>query len=158
MTKCVVIPHNKDYPLTVTELVSVNDFETVIGGRVENIYLRSSSILMYTNGNGKARRLPINKRATALWWLLQPELNGTDPIVGDVVVVGTLGRNFATDIPSSFIDLVLKPRQFRVLIAVTQQATGWLETPDKFDDYFEAALCAIGLMQMLEKPVRVRPV
>jgi hypothetical protein len=158
MTACIVIPHNQTLPLTKTELVSVDDFETVIGGRVENIYIRESTILMYTNGGGKARHLPVNKRATALWWLLDADMNGVNTIVGDVVVVGTLGRNFATNIPSAFVDLVMKAKQYRVLVRLTEAPSNWLEIPAKFDDYFDAAIYAVKLMHMLEKPARVKPV
>lgn len=36
MTACIVIPHLKTQPLTKTELVTVNDYQTAVGGPVEN--------------------------------------------------------------------------------------------------------------------------
>jgi hypothetical protein len=157
MTACIVIPHNKELPLTKTEFVSVDDFEMAIGGRVEHIYLRRQSLLIYTSQSGKARHMPVNKRATALWWLLDQENTGQATIVGDVVIVGTLGRNFAADIPPEFVDLVMKARKYKVFVAVTSQASNWLEIPDKFDDYFDAALCAVKVAGLLAKPTRVLP-
>ncbi|MCU1471340.1 MAG: hypothetical protein JWQ39_2489 [Glaciihabitans sp.] len=106
---------------------------------------------------GKAHRLPVNRRATALWWLLQPETSGNDTIVGDVVVVGSLGRNFATDVPADFTQLVMKTRRFKVQVGVTARTSSWLDLEEHFTDYFEAAIHAVKVMELFARPVRVQP-
>jgi hypothetical protein len=43
-------------------------------------------LTIYANEEGKVHNLPVNRRATCMWWLLSPTVRGSDVLVGDVVI------------------------------------------------------------------------
>lgn len=61
--------------------------QDAVGGWIEAVEADSQTTL-WINEEGKLEGLPINKRATLLWWTLMPAARGYDVLVGDVVVTG----------------------------------------------------------------------
>lgn len=39
------------------------------------------------NGEGKLEGLPVNEKATAMWYLDAPQMSGVDVLVGDILVI-----------------------------------------------------------------------
>ncbi|MCB0060968.1 MAG: DUF3846 domain-containing protein [Caldilineaceae bacterium] len=44
--------------------------------------------LIWCNDDGKNQHMPINHRATALWWALDPDMRGHDHLCGTVFISG----------------------------------------------------------------------
>jgi hypothetical protein len=77
-----------------------------VGGYVQIIELRDAVI--YAAEEGKLMRLPINDRATSLWWEHGPGMDrvpliNRDYIVGTVVLVGSDGE-IDVDLPDYYYD------------------------------------------------------
>jgi hypothetical protein len=103
---------------------------------------------MYANEEGKVRQLPVNRRATCLWWLLHPEMRGRDILVGDVALVGSRGRpSSTTDLPSEFIELLLETKSYRIEVQTITEPKGWYGNQARFETYFEAGIYAINLAE-----------
>ena len=63
-------------------------YQAVVGGWVEPLHLEKAKLTLFVNEEGKIRGLPFNRRATALWWLLDRLARERGELVGDVVLVG----------------------------------------------------------------------
>lgn len=69
--------------------------QTAVGGYIE-VVTASESVTFIVNEEGKLKGLPINKRATELWWSLNPAARGADVLVGTVLVAGGTGDDGET--------------------------------------------------------------
>lgn len=158
MTKCIIIPHNMNHPPTRTDLQSLTDYQMAVGGYVESITIREQAIAIFCDEDGKDKELPVNRRATALWWLFEPSVRGHDLIVGDIVLVGTpddLGDT--TDVPNSFATFMIDAERYKV--EVSSKGGEWIEASTRFDDYFYAPIFAMRILERtgFRTNVRVTP-
>jgi hypothetical protein len=64
----------------------LNYLQTYVGGYIEAV--TAGNVTFWINEEGKLRGLPINRRATALWYHLEPAARGMDVLVGRVIVTG----------------------------------------------------------------------
>lgn len=79
-----VIPHGESRPLEIQPLGDLVAYQATVGGYIEVERVPQPRFGLVTNEEGRIHRLPVNWRATALWWLHERELFGTDVLVGDV--------------------------------------------------------------------------
>ncbi len=71
------------------------DLNNYVGGFLELIYFPfngSNKIIGYVNEEGKLKQLPVNEKATKLWWSSYGGKNG-DFLVGDVIITGNNGED-----------------------------------------------------------------
>ena len=75
-----------------TERPSLEDMQEFVGGRIELVYLSNGDHLVI-NEEGLVDGLPINQKATNIWWNdLGLDRSGIDiqrvpPLVGDIILV-----------------------------------------------------------------------
>lgn len=85
-----------DTPLTLEYL------QGQVEGYIEAV--RPGDITIYINEEGKLKGLPINTRATELWWELDERFRGYDVLCGNVVVTGQPDRQGEdTNIPGHML-------------------------------------------------------
>lgn len=99
----VVIPYDPQLPLVEEPFDDLRDYQKSVDGYVELVHIEKPKLTLYTNEEGKIQRLPVNRRATAMWWLLSPEMRRRDVLVGNIVVVGAAcGPHSTTEIAADF--------------------------------------------------------
>jgi hypothetical protein len=142
----IVIPHDKELPLVEEPFDDLRDYQKVVDGYVEVVHIETPKLTLYTNEEGKVFGLPINERATSMWWLLSPEMRHRDVLVGIIVIVGaSYGRDSNTEIPPEFRKLLLDTPLFKVEAQTADNKTHWFVSEKEFTSYFEAAIHAIEL-------------
>ncbi|GAA0993462.1 DUF3846 domain-containing protein [Subtercola frigoramans] len=143
MVTGIVIPHDSDMPVYEQQFAELTDYQEAVGGYIEPIRLTTAKLTMYANEEGKVHRLPRNRRATALWWLLDPIERALEELVGNVVVIGAPHGTFTSaSVPDDLHHLLLGAARFRVEIE-TVAHPDWRRTEVEFDNYFDAALHAL---------------
>lgn len=80
----------------------LNVLQEAVGGWIEAVDTGANGT-MWVNEEGKLMNLPINKRATYLWWTLVPAARGRDMLCGDVVVTGGIDHTGNTTSTSKLV-------------------------------------------------------
>lgn len=79
---------------TIQELAQdLRTLQTVLGGYIEAVpglfdTQGRAQAMLWCNEEGKLQDLPINHKATALWWALDESARGMDQLMGAVLVTG----------------------------------------------------------------------
>lgn len=161
MVTGIVIPHETRIAAFEHQFGDLVDYQAAVGGYVEPVYLADARVTLLANEEGKVRQLPVNRRATCLWWLLHPETRGHDVLVGDVVLIGsTRGHGSTTAVPA-FLDHLLKhPGRFTIEVRTKEDPAHWYDNGQYFEDFFESAIAAINLQERWSQisEIRVTPV
>ena len=146
MVTGVIIPADAESVVRREEFRGLTDYQRVVGGYIEAIDLAHPPMSLFANDEAKLIGLPINRRATALWWLHEPAAYGLDVVSGDVVLVGQPDRHGDTQsAPPKFVELLLTSRSFRVEVKGDDDSSAWTASDHRFDDYFSAATYALDL-------------
>jgi len=144
----IVIPHDASADLREEPFEALLDYQRAVGGYVELVHTELERLTLYANEEGTVRGLPINRRATCMWWLLSPAVRGSDVLVGDVVVVGAQhGYRSTTDLSKEFRDLLLETPAYKVELRTDDSKGRWFSNEVHFASYFETAIYAIDLME-----------
>ena len=106
MVTGIVIPHETRLEIFTNEFSDLASYQAAVGGYIEPIHLDGHPLVIVANEEGKLVRLPVNRRATCLWWLLNPTRLGGDALVGDVAIVGPIEQGEMSDAPSKLVSLV----------------------------------------------------
>lgn len=138
----IVITHEKSRPVFEQHFEDLSDYQAAVGGYIEPVRLVSPKLTILANEEGKVRRLPFNRRATALWWLLDPMAFEIDELVGDVVLLGEMREARIESIPEELANLILRTDSYRSEVRLADRL-GWHRTELEFTDYFDAAVDAL---------------
>lgn len=160
MVTGIVIPTYPAQPLEQREFVGLGDYRTAVDGWVEALDLLDLGVTIYINEEGHLRHLPMNSRASFLWWYHVPVTRQTAMLVGDAVVVGLPGRNGeSTDVPDAVRKLLLTPTDYRVEVRTVGDPK-WYGNQAIYPDYWEAIVWAMVTLERwrLAEDVRVVPV
>lgn len=118
----------------------LHDYQAAVGGLIEAIDLDHPPMSFFANEEAKLIGLPINQRATALWWLHVPAVYGIDFLAGDVVLIGRPDEEGDTQsAPDEFVRLLLEPTTYRVQVQTADSSNAWSGNGRRFDSYFAAA-------------------
>ena len=158
MVTGIVIPHETRLEIFTHEFSDIASYQAAVGGYIETIYLDGHPLVIIANEEGKILRLPVNRRATCLWWLLNSEGLGGDILVGDVVVLGAQRRGDMSDVPKKLIDLLLMKHEYQVQVCLSRQFNQWVAIGHTYNDFFEAIRIALSLMEVWEPPKNVKVV
>lgn len=157
MVTGIVIPHETRVAVFEHQFGVLADYQAAVGGYIEPIYVAAAQLTIFANEEGKVRQLPVNRRATCMWWLLRPDMRGVDVLVGDVALIGSKrGHGSSTELPADLTKLILHTSQFRVEVRTVGDPAHWYEDGDYFEDYFEAAIMAINLQERWTQICEVR--
>lgn len=160
MVRALHIPPDPDAPVTEVQLDALEDYQAIVGGWIEAVDIHSLGVTVYVNEEGLLRQLPFNSRAMSLWWYFVPEARQTAVLVGPALVVGLPDRNGnSTDIPANVAEMMTRAGIWSVQAHVPG-IEEWYVSQQTYDDYFEALVYAMTLLNRWEEvdDVRVVPV
>jgi hypothetical protein len=115
-------------------------------------------LVIVADEDGKVKQLPVNRRATCLWWLLNPSGLGGDLLVGDVVILGQERRGKTNDVPAKLLALLLETSSYEVQVCLSKQFDTWVPIGGTYTDFFEATIQALSLMEVWSPPEQVKVV
>jgi hypothetical protein len=142
------IPQDAEIALSELQLNGLTDYQHAVGGYVELIHIDFPRLTMFANEEGKLRNLPVNRRATCLWWLFSPAARGRDFVVGDVVLVGAARcRQTTTELPEDLRPLLRTTSVFLIEARHNGDAKRWHPTQARFSNFFEAAIAALSMVE-----------
>lgn len=111
--KCAVI-----HPDGLTEVTDLKEdlktLQGLVGGWLEAVYgahdeTGAPQVTILCNEEGKIHNLPLNRKATALWYAIDPLARGRDTLRGTVVVIGGADQNGnMMDIPAEVADMLIE--------------------------------------------------
>ena len=146
MVTGIVIPHETRLEIFTHEFSDLASCQAAVGGHIEPISIERPRMTLFANEEGKVRQLPVNRRATCLWWIQSPRARGNDILVGDVALVGSRGgAGSSTDLPADFIKLLLETASYKIEVQTVSEPKDWCGNQARFETYFEAGLYAINL-------------
>ncbi|MFT4259502.1 DUF3846 domain-containing protein [Microbacterium sp.] len=160
MVKALRIPVDESEPITELEVFQLEDYQAAVGGWIEPVDIPQLGVTIYVHEEGLVMGLPLNARAMFLWWLFVPEARQKAMLVGPALVVGLPDRNGdSTDVPAPVADMFTQAGIWRVHAHVPG-IEQWYESQETHDDYFEALIYAMTLLERWEEvdDVRVVPV
>jgi hypothetical protein len=160
MVTGVVIPHELEVSAFEHQFSSLVTYQAAVGGYLEAVTIKAPALSLLFNEEGKVHHLRVNVRATCLWWLYMPSARGTDYLVGDVVVVGADSEHDASDVPAELVTLFTTEQRHKLEALTAVAPNTWIAAHEHYDDFYEASLAALSLLQAepLVLDVRVRPV
>ncbi|MGY2746223.1 DUF3846 domain-containing protein [Arthrobacter sp. UYCu723] len=153
----VIIPHDGELAIRQETFASLHDYQKAVGGYIEAISIEQPAMTMFANEEGKLQGLPVNRRATLLWWLLIPSARHRDVLCGDVVLVGPAADDGKTlDIPEDMHRMLFQTRAFKIEVQTVDDPSIWNGNSRVFDDYFAAAASGLNLSERWTAVERVR--
>ncbi|GAA3734784.1 hypothetical protein GCM10022239_08650 [Leifsonia bigeumensis] len=156
MVTGIVIPHETHLALQKVEFQNLTDYQTAVGGYIETVKMNGHPLVIVADEDGKVKQLPINRRATCLWWLLNPSGLGGDFLVGDVVILGARRHGDMNDVPAELAELLLESTRFQVQVRLSRGFDTWVPIGEPVDDFFEATIRALKLMEVWSPPEEVK--
>lgn len=158
MVTGIVIPYETRLEIFTHEFSDLASYQAAVGGFIETIHVDGHPWVIVANEEGKMMHLPANRRATYLWWLLNPGGLGGDTLVGDVAIVGQVEQGEMSDAPERLVGLLLGTSRFQVEVLLSKTLDSWVPIGDPVDDFFEATTRALRLMEVWSPPDEVRVV
>ncbi|BAS17577.1 hypothetical protein AHiyo8_58800 [Arthrobacter sp. Hiyo8] len=144
MIHAIQIPQDEERPLYKVAIENLAGMQAAVGGYIEIIDLGPLMASLIINEEGKLEKLPINRRATLLFWLLFPSIRHRDAIVGDVLIVGHPDKDGnTTDAPANVVELLFETKSYKAEFQTFDHPTKFNGNLRRFDDYFEAANYAL---------------
>lgn len=159
MIHAIQIPVDEDRPLYKVSIENLAGMQSAVGGFIEFVDLGPLTASLIVNEEGKLAKLPINRRATLLFWLLYPSVRHRDVIVGDVLIVGHADRQGnTTDVPAKVSDLFFGTKSYKAEFQTYDSPGKFNGNMRRFRDYFEAANYALGKAESWTAVERTRVV
>ncbi len=154
------IPADQDESIAELQLDSLEEYQSAMDGWIKPVDLHGLRVTVDVNEGGPLRNLPVNPRATFLWWYFVTEARQKAMLVGPALVVGLSDRQGdSTDIPSEVAERLLRAGVWRIEVKVPNESD-WVRVPATHRDYFQALVQAmVALERWAEaEDVRVVPV
>jgi len=158
MVTGIVIPHETRMALQKVEFQNLTDYQTAVGGYIETVKMDGHPLVIVADEEGKVKHLPINRRATCLWWLLSPEGLGDNFLVGDVVILGEERQGKMSNVPAKLTALLLETSSYEVQVCLSKKFNTWVRIGNSYANFFDAARNALTLMEVWEPPDEVKVV
>ena len=144
MPKGIFIPADELEPLELREFIGLSDYQKAVAGWIEPIDLDVLNATFFTNEEAKIIGLPINRRATLMWWLCSPHMRHRDSIGGNVCLIGQPDEEGDTqDAPDEVFKLLLKTKSFRAMFQTADDPEAFNGNQWRFPNYFEAVNYAL---------------
>jgi hypothetical protein len=109
--RSIVIPHDENLPIFETQIHEEDELlylQEAVGGYIESVQVaqprnlpKGVSLAAYINEDGKAKGLPVNRRATTFWHMMGVLREG-DYIVGNLVLAGYDDMGDSVALPEEF--------------------------------------------------------
>jgi hypothetical protein len=155
----IQIPVDEERPLYKVAIEDLSGMQAAVGGFIEVVDLGPLTASLIVNEEGKLMKLPINRRATLLFWLLFPSIRGRDVIAGDAIIVGHPdNQGNTTDAPKEVVDLLFETKSYKAEFQTYDDPNKFNGNMRRFEDYFEAANYALLKAQSWTSVERTRVV
>lgn len=161
MVNGIVIPCDPLLPLKARTFTGLADYQRAVDGPIEPVDLPDEHLTVIVNEVGLLRGLPLNPRATLLWWLMNQGARNRAGLAGDAIIVGEPDHaGESTDVPGEYARLLLRTAGYRVEVRVVDHPDDWYGNDVEFDDYFVAIASGLGLLECwtAAQDIRVRPI
>jgi hypothetical protein len=159
MPKGIVIPALESEPVFEKEFNSLGDYQQVVGGYIEAIDLEAMNASFFANEEAKLVGIPINRRATLMWWLASPQMRHRDTIGGDVCLIGLPDDEGETqDVPDELIALIFDTQSFKAEFQTFDNAEVFNGNQRVYNDYWDAINGALILFDKWAAVVGARVV
>ena len=146
MVTGIVIPHETWIEIFSHEFDDLASYQAAVGGYIEPISVEHPHMTIYVNEGGKQQCLPVNRRATALWWLTSPSARGHGKLVGTVVLAAPAsGPGSRGGVPELTHTLLLGTEEYKIEFQMINEPKKWHLASKQFDNFFTAALYALEL-------------
>lgn len=146
MATGIVIPHEQSTPIYESRFNGLRDYQLAVDGHIEALDLDIPASTIFANDESKILGLPLNRRATLLWWLSTPIFRHRDVICGNAVVIGQPDSEGETQsIPQDLRTLLLDRARYRVEVQTVSETERWSGNRMVFADFFEAANWGLSL-------------
>ncbi|RAN77975.1 hypothetical protein B5P43_18260 [Bacillus sp. SRB_336] len=159
MIRVIRIPQDEAEALSQTMLSNLASMQEAVGGMIEFITVDPIKASLMVDEQAKLYGKPINRKATLLWWLLEPAARQRDVIAGDALVVGCPDKmGDTTSAPDEVIELLLETACYKAEFQTYDDPNKFNGNLRRFTDYFEAANYALLKAQAWNAVERVRVV
>lgn len=156
MVKGLFVPIGDIAPIEPREFNGLDDYQSAVGGWIEPVDSPSLGVTIYVNEEGLIRQLPLNARATFLWWFHVPAARQKAILVGDAVIVGLPdSRGDSTDVPEAVLNLTASGRRWRIEY-LTDSDARWRQGDVGHDDVWEAMVWGMMLLERSPEVKNVR--
>lgn len=159
MVKGLLVPLDETASIETREFAGLDDYQAAVGGWIEPVDVPSLGVTIYVNEEGLIRQLPLNTRATFLWWFHVPAARQKAMLVGDAVLVGMPDhKGDSTDVPNAVIGLTAAGRPWRIEY-LTETDARWRQGDVGHDDVWEAMVWGMVLLERAAdvKNIRLAP-
>lgn len=156
----IVIPDDEAEVCFIQNFTDYKQYQNTIGGYFQVIDLTDPECSLFMDEDGKLKSLPMNRRATLLMWMHNPQFRGFDVVCGTAVLIGQPDHNGDTqDIPQELCNLLLDTKSYRYEVQVLNDPLSWVGNQAVYDNWVDAYNAALGLAQrwLLVDKVRVVP-
>lgn len=146
MVKGIYLPADELAPLEVREFADFTDYQAAVGGIFDVVDLPDLGASIYVNDEGLVIGLPMNPRATYLWWMCVPNARNNAFLVGDAVLIGATDEDGNdTNLPEELLHALTFEGPFRVEVVLSNDPK-WYTNVQLYPSYWEAAVWA-GLLR-----------
>ncbi|MEA9985677.1 DUF3846 domain-containing protein [Subtercola sp. RTI3] len=140
MVTGVFIPHDEDRPLEIREFEGLKAYQASVQGNIEAIDILTMNASFYCNEEAKIFNLPINRRATLMWWMDSPQMRHRDTINGNAIIIGLPDEEGDTqDAPKELMQLLFEAGAYRAMYETADSPDSWNGNSVRYTDYFIAA-------------------
>ena len=158
MTKGIYLPADESAPLEVRDFADFTDYQTVVGGIFDSVDLPDLTATVYVNDEGLVIGLPMNPRATYLWWLCVPAARDREFLVGNAVIIGMPDEEGNdTNIPDDLLHALTFDGQFRVEVTLLGDPK-WYTNVALYPTYWDAVVWAAMLRERWVEVEQIRVV
>lgn len=157
MPQGVFIPADQEHPLERRDVHALDDYRATVGRNIEAVDLPEAEATLFINEEGWLRLLPVNARATLLWWLWVPAARrARSVLLGDAILVGASDRRGEeSDVPEDLAASLLYPHGHGIELRVPG-GSRWHPVPAHFPSYHQAVAQAISLIDEWQPVEHVR--
>lgn len=143
----IVIPADEEAPLEFRLFGQITEYQEVVEGWFQCIDIENPAASFFVNEEGKVHNLPLNRRATLMWWAHMPAARNVDAFMGNVIVMGIPDDEGDTqDVPSELVTLLMKTEIYKYEVETVERPGKWYGNQTTFDNYFNACNAALGLL------------
>jgi len=154
----IYIPADEAAPIEFRLFGQITEYQEAVGGWFECIDLDEPAATFFVNEEGKVTNLPLNRRATLMWWANYRAARNVDAFMGNVILMGKPDEDGDTqDVPGELVTLLMKTDLYKYEVETIEKQGKWYGNQRTFDNYFEACNAALGLLERwtLANDVRV---
>lgn len=145
MIHAILVPCDEERPLYKLEVNDLAGMQAAVGGLIQPIDLGPIASTFFVNEEGKIMREPVNRRATLMWWLLNPSAVHMDVIVGPALLVGAPDEDGnTTDVPKDVVKLLFETKSYKAEFQTYDDSHRFYGNQRRFESYFAAINHALG--------------